>query len=188
MNLRRLILKLAYPINYHLGKLSLKRKIGDSFYFDARRVLQQGDILLSYRNYEPSNILISGKYTHSAMYYQDIYGREYVVEAVGEGVIRKSLPKFLFSKDKICILRAKEVSESDRSDASKVARSFIGTPYDYYFENSINAFYCSELIHYSLKQVSNEYSYQPGHTLGMETVTPMDFYEASQFEHILESR
>jgi len=178
--MRKALLKFAYPFTHLLGKLSIHRKVDDPFYSYIEKKVRPGDILLSKRRYELSNFFIPGEYTHSAIVTtSEEFTPPMIVESIAEGVVMKSLAKFLFSKDYVMLIRPRIGTEDERLDAGNYARRFIGLPYDYYFEAGVNAFYCSELVNHCYQTHIMEYkhNFEPTQIMGAETVTPMDLYE-----------
>ena len=149
-----------------------RRKIKAVHYLLAKHNLRPGDIILTKTNGYLSNLFI-GKWTHAGIY----SGYDSVVEATTEGGVgEKHLIDFLLTKDKIKIIRPVNLTDQFIRLAIRRAKSHIGKPYDFKFQPSTNAFYCSELLLYALQidtlKTVNRY--------GTETFIPDDFLKYSK--------
>ena len=147
-------------------------------------VLRAGDVLVSFSFGELTNLFIEGKYKHAAMY----VGNGKVVEAVGQGVHALDFEEFCASKDKIAILRSVFCTQETCKIAAMNVVSQIGKPYDYYFELSEKSFYCAELITWAYFNATIGLSpFTKRETMGVQTVLPIDFYNAkAKFEIVME--
>lgn len=146
--------------------------------------LRPGDVLVSHRNREPTNLLIPGYWKHAAIYVGD--GR--IVEAIGRGVLESSLKEFCTTKDDVLILRARFATQEEAALSCAFAKSLLGKPYDYLVEHdqsrAVNkAFYCSEIVWWSYDQVliaeGKPSPFTPRKTLGVPTITPQDYPNAT---------
>lgn len=182
VNIRRLILKLAYPFTLLMGKVGVHRLIKDFEYNLIIGESRPGDLLLSRKRFELSNLFIPGKYTHSAM----VLPGELIVEATGEGVAIKSMASFAFDKDFIAILRPIQFEEIEMLGILNKCDSIIGAPYDYLFELSEKAFYCSELV-FNLYKTGCKFfdTFTLRKSLGVDTVVPDDYYKARKYFNII---
>lgn len=197
---RRKLLSLSRPILEWVGKLHFPfthKKVTGKHYYDLYPHLKPGMVFITRIRGEISNYLIPGFYTHAAIYYgEDERGIEVVLEAVGEGVIKKDLISFLTSKDYVVALEPKSIQGPDIMVAARnEALRQVGLPYDFQFEYSPShqeAFYCSELVWYSYESACRENSVppliKPQISLGVPTVTPGDFLEKSGFKVVWDSK
>lgn len=181
--LRRHILHFLLPFNKMLSRIGVKRRMSDFHFSAITEEIQNGDVLLSRRKWEVSNFFIPGFYTHAAIYIVTDHMHT-IVESTAKGTYKKSLAKFLFEKDYVCLLRPKFIRK-DSSESERIidqALRYIGRPYDYLFEKGVEAFYCSELIwNIFNKCCINFRGFKVKKTLGVETVTPQDFKESDEY-------
>lgn len=188
MKLRRFLLTICLPFSRLIGKLRLaprERLITFDDYNELEKLIQPGDVLLSRMRGECSNLFIPGFWTHAALY----CGEHMLVEAIGKGTIETGLLHFTLTKDYVAVVRPKfPPFDTERGQAVQVAiniaRSAVGSEYDYYFEPSFKAFYCSELVANCLNMLGTFKGewlvFTEKTTLGMLTVTPQDFYNATK--------
>lgn len=188
MNLRRLILHIFRPLNTLLGRLSLKRKLGDKEFKKICKNIENGDVLVTRKRFELSNLFIPGYYTHAALYL--VRGDHHqIIEVTTKGIDTTSLANFLFSKDYVALLRPKFIrNKHEQQKIIDYAVSYKGRPYDFYFEKGEDSFYCSELIWRVLRKACPTFrSFKAKKYLGIETIVPQDFRDAKMyFELILE--
>lgn len=126
-------------------------------YYEARKLIQPGDILLrSYKQYLDV-YFIPGEYSHAALY---IGGpNEEIIHAMTPDVQKTNLAHFMRC-DKFCIVRPKVFQEVTKTAITR-AQSKLGVPYDYDFvfeteDYTGRNFSCSELIYYCYQeQVEN---------------------------------
>jgi uncharacterized protein YycO len=188
---RQILLKVFIKFAKTIGKIHIepkKRKLDDmNKYHIISQILRKGDIVLTRKRGELSNLFIPGYYKHSAIY----CGNCEIIEAIGLGVRKIGLFDFMKDKDYICILRA--VYHADESyisryiqdindDFIKIANKCIGKNYDYYFNPSEKEFYCSELIAYCYNETIKKDSANPKfftvrHAFGIKTIFPQDFFD-----------
>lgn len=177
--------KLLIPIIQFIGKIHLpftsKEKLMSNYY-EIESLLQHGDVILSTSYGHLSNIINPSKWKHALMYVGKENNIPYIIEAVGEGVVKKSLAQWLSSKDEICILRFNEeiLSSIQKIEAVNWIKKQLGKPYDYSFDSQTNDkfknFYCSELVYYSIKAGNPEAPIELRNTNGIKTITPNDYY------------
>lgn len=98
---------------------------------DLGYVIQRG-----YTNYL-DGMFIPGKYSHSGIY----VGNGKVIHAVAEGVCMIDIIDFVRC-DKVRILKPKKYSAM----AIKRAFNYLGTQYDFDFEDTDKSLYCHELV------------------------------------------
>jgi uncharacterized protein YycO len=88
-------------------------------------------------------------------------GDWYVLEAIGKGVSKTPIKEFLNrhldeqGNPKVMIGRLKQEFRPLIPAAIKEAEKHLGKPYDHAFDFDNDAFYCSELIHFSFKAANN---------------------------------
>lgn len=104
----------------------------------AMDALEAGDIVLRGYNCYLDGYFIPGTFSHSGIY----VGEGKIIHAIAEGVQEIDVIDFLRC-DRFCIIRPKN------SEYAKIAveraKHFIGTPYDFEFEEGEENFYCHEL-------------------------------------------
>lgn len=117
----------------------------------ALAVLKPGDVVVrKYRTYL-SSYFIPGRFSHSGVYVGNLTVKDetfpdVVVHALGSGVQMQDAMDFFMTCDEFAILRPKEkVSEGEGTSqvavaglACEIAKSYIGTPYDYKFTVASN--------------------------------------------------
>lgn len=175
-----------------------------------KALLVPGDIILTKSDAHLSNITNLGYWKHGLIYMGTeeviVNNRKMeehiIVEAIGEGVVKRTLEEMLASKDRILIIRAtdKLLDENKFLEAVKCWDNFftfvkeqIGKPYDYSFDSFSNrsheSFYCTELIYKAFKYAFPLSNFDLRPTYGILTVTPMDLFNMiakGKFEKILE--
>lgn len=189
---RRFLLKVLYPFLRWVGQIHMpwSRKQVIAYDLDEiKKRLLPGDILLSYTKGELTNFLIPSKgWKHVAI---ASYNLNYVIEANSKGVIQTDLRKFVLSKDRVALVRAKDVTPEEALLAAECATSHLGKPYDYGFnipkdKKFLNdSFYCAELPYWCLKKVSLSFKFKLQKILGVETINPDDYYYAKAHFKIL---
>ena len=187
--IRRVILNVLHPLIVWYGDLDWpfsRRKVNGKIYRRAYSKLVPGDIIVTRKRGEPTNVFIPGFYTHSMMYVGDAN----VVEATSLGVHETDVLDALMSKDHFAILRPKFCSQVEMKLIANKAKELKSKniKYDYSFELDNEAFYCSELIYFCYKSVlQNKFPFDMRETLGVKTVTPQDYYNAiKKFYRVLE--
>lgn len=199
MNFRKNLLKMMTPVSKLVGKIHLdprRRRMADPDIFtELFDHLEVFDCILSRRKYELNNLFIPGQWTHSAI----ITGKFYCLEATENGVDIKNLLEFITEKDEICVLRPEfdfiddetwdDLNDDSHANAGRIVAfehfwNYIGKPYDFLFENDVEAFYCSELVQACYNALSKEFfkkecSFKTRKILGMDTVLPQDYYDSA---------
>ncbi len=180
------ILITVKPILLWLGKIypnfSSKEHIFKRYY-EIENSLNPGDIILTKSDAHLSNLTNIGYWKHAVVYVGKEKGIPMVVEAIGEGVVKRTLVEMLSSKDRIAILRptTKLIQNQKQMDAFvSWVKEQVGKPYDYMFDTfSANAhanFYCSEIPYVGIRKVNVEADFGLRATHGILTVTPMDLF------------
>lgn len=164
-------------------------------YYEVKDLVKPGDILLrSYKGYI-SSYLIGGKASHAALYIGDHDGgTEEIVHAIGKGVCKTNLYKFLVA-DRIFIVRPK-LTKRQIESVIKKALKVIGHPYDYDFifeatkEERLGVvdrrFSCSELIFYAFNNYVDKLGFHlrdRKYLFGLikrKTFTPSDILEDTE--------
>ena len=171
MNLRLSILNFVTPISKWIAKVHVpftRNSINSKLTRHAFHIMKPGSVLISVTFGELANLFIPGDFSHAA-----IYNGAFIIEAKTIGVSKTNFFEFMSSKSHVVILEPLFCDESAMYDAAKRCESMIGKPYDFNFDPSTSAFYCSELVSYG-------YSYFPQWNkrtiFGVETVIPDDFY------------
>jgi hypothetical protein len=190
---RSLLVELLIPFVTWMGKIKAPfsdKKAIDHF-FEIQDHLNPGDVILSTTLGELSNWFNPGKYKHAIIFagWQDYKGYKnvpMVMEAIGQGVLYRSLAECLATKDKIVICEPrKPLTPQEFNKGFKWALKQVGKPYDYRFEvrgeNKFKNFYCSEYYYDFIKKCRPTIEFTLMYIFGVATVKPMDFYNAKAF-------
>ena len=98
------------------------------------------------------------------------FSQIFVVEAIGEEVVKTPLDKFLERSNKVIVGRLKPDYTYMISDAiNYIENSILGKPYDYIFDLENDTYYCSEVIYQGF-QASDS-------TQNLFAINPMTFNE-----------
>ena len=98
------------------------------------------------------------------------FNQIFVVEAIGDGVVKTPLDKFLERSDKVIVGRLKSDYTYMIPDAiSYIETSILGKPYDYIFDLKDDTYYCSEVIYKGFQIVDSKQN--------LFIVNPMTFNE-----------
>lgn len=151
-------------------------------YHEARSVyqtLRDGDILLSREAWHFTNMFIPGYWSHAAIYQEGLDGGM-VVEAVAPTVQIVSFIDWAMRKNDWVVLRPCTEEPLDGLRAASWASEQEGLPYDYQFDETNQAFYCSELVYQAYFHTNSMWThwFTLRRTMGYLTVTPDDFYSA----------
>jgi len=132
---------------------------------------------LSLTNGEAGNLFIPGHFSHAAY----CKGDNQIIEAVGVGVRETDFFDFFLGKDHIMLLRPIFASDEEKKLATEYCISKIGLPYNVSFKFSLDdkKFYCCEIIYKAYKYANPESPFKLRRTLGVDTVVPDDFLNAS---------
>lgn len=166
-----------------------------SKFYEIQSTLQEGDIILSSSSGHLSGFFIrlvnEGKYTHALLFTGEIENKPTIVEAVGEGVLFKTLPLFLADTDSICIIRPLDstISKEEKKKVTEFALNQVGKEYDHLFEiggkDGHKAYYCSELVYEAYRYANPKIEFIRREVMGYSTVTPNDFYNAKKFFKVI---
>jgi hypothetical protein len=132
-------IRLANKINWRFGR---SYKCGRAHVDAIRPLLTSGMLVLTHKNYELTNLFISGYWTHAAM----VTSADTVVEAISQGVVTKSAETFFATVDDFLILKPRFCSQESMRTAGDQAAEYVGYPYNYTFRPDEDSVYCSELI------------------------------------------
>jgi hypothetical protein len=149
---------------------------GDSHYKvkgpDMRAVLnrlQAGDVLLRRYSHYLGSVLISGHFSHAAIY----VGDNKVIHMLGDGVVEEDILTFMRCDD-IAVLRCKYPNVIEYAINSARAYKKLGVEYDYDFDASPKRFYCTEFV-------DNCYDYPVKKETKGKIILPDDFLRCSFF-------
>jgi len=178
--LRALLLKILMPFVKWMGKIlppySVKNAI--KTYYEWDRKIQPLDIILVNTAGHLSNIFNKGKWKHVVVFIGWENEIPMVVVALGIGVIKRPL---------IECIAVKDGQFYDLNRGIEWVKEQIGKGYDFWFDNvSENKFanlYCSELGYFAWLHAFPEMKFELRKTLGVDTVTPDDFYEAAKIKN-----
>jgi len=182
-NPRRWLLQIALPMTKLMNQLHISpsyRKVKSRDYRDLIQKIQPGDVLLTWRWGELSNLFIPGEWSHAALY----VGNDTVREATYAGVHDTDLIDFMLEKDQVLVLRP-AVPSKVIEEAILVSADALGVPYDFMFDEGDKAFYCSELICWSYNHAyfsvtGSNFPLQRQNIMGVWTVTPDDLQRAEK--------
>jgi len=176
MIFRIIILSLLTPVQRWMQKIgNPEPKISSFFAEYAVKNLEDGDLLLSKEDWRLTNLFVPGKWGHAAVFYQGN-----VIEAIGSGVRKENVHRWLYQKDSVCILRPR-IKKELRSCIGTVCRAQIGKPYDYEFIADADSFYCSELYVWAHNQFCAPVAMlRFKKYMFLETSTPQALYDMRQ--------
>lgn len=195
MNFRQSLLNAAGPFLRLASDIRSPvngRQINEGDVVAIKKILQPGDVFLSTKNGEFTNLLQKGRYKHAAIYtpIEGLYTYLAVVESVDPKVRLVGLYEFLLHKDDVVVLRCNRMSGEERLDAAVEALNFRGASYDYQFympddfHSQNRAHYCSELVFLAHKIASPDWDFPVKTVWGVKTVSPMDLYNSLHFDVI----
>jgi uncharacterized protein YycO len=117
-------------------------------YYDIEGLLKVGDIILTKSDTHLSNLTNIGYWKHAMVYVGGKF--PFITEAIGEGVVKRTLVEMLASKDRLVVLRPtnKLIYGQNQIDTMvDFLTNQIGKTYDYNFDSftkdSDSSFYCS---------------------------------------------
>jgi len=113
----------------------------------AMGIVQAGDVLCRRFDCYLDGFFIPGKYTHSGI----MIDEKTIVHSIAENVQIIDILDFIKDTDGFIILRPIYSSEQDKQLAIDFAKSKIGVPYDFAFQDGNDAYYCHELTVACLK-------------------------------------
>lgn len=179
--LRAALLTMFQPVAKYIATRKSKRSpFTSSDYDELMQLLEPGDILVTRTAHSITNFLIPGHYKHSIMYIKE----GICAEATPPDVHETPLLDILLRVSEVVVLRPNFATVEQRVAATGVMLSLIGDAYDYKFNPDNKGFYCSEAIWHSYKEAVPTWDFVARERVGVQTVTPEDFFKASDFKHI----
>lgn len=150
-----------------------------------KHYMQPGDVILTRSNGYFGNLFISGKYKHAVI----VYDNNSVIEATMDGVHKTELFDLIKGIDKAVLLRSLVHTEKEREAAAYLAATCLGKKYDFIFEESNKAFYCSELVAFCLEAATSfTKSYKKNKLFDIKIIYPDNFYkDKSNFKIVYET-
>lgn len=149
-------------------------------YFDLNemiKIIQDGDIVLSRKNWELSNIFMPGQWKHCG-----IYLNGFIYEAVTmEGVRKISLEQFFYKKDAVGLSRYRALSAAQVHSGMVFLEAILGSPYQWEFAISNDKrYFCSELAYqfqcHLWKYFDRDFT--PSKILWMYVIRPTDLWKS----------
>jgi uncharacterized protein YycO len=179
--IRKILLKLSTWISPKLSVIhmpySRKLIVGKDFH-DCQQVLECGQIILSRTDGELANMFIPGFWSHVGM----VTPSGTIIEAVTHGVQEVDLYTFFMGKDYVCLLDCNYLNPQEKKLAAEWALTHKGKPYDFgMILSGMKSFFCSELVYFAQKAINPNIPFVPKKALGMDTITPNDFWAANKF-------
>lgn len=171
MSVRNFFLWLFTPIQKLLQKFSRPEPEMSREQVDfLLKLIQKGDILLSYEGGRLTSWFIRGDFDHLVV----VNDQKLVVEAVAPKVRKCDLEEWLFKKKGVAIVRYSG-KKTVRTCASAYCNKYLGWPYDYLFTYTNKKAYCSEIGFLSYREFDKEFM----NHLKRREVLPQDFYDAA---------
>lgn len=144
--LRKAFLYLISPFSMLANKVSWRAGRPYRYAFETIKPhigkFQPGMIILSHKEYELTNLFISGYWTHVAV----VSTNHTVIEAISRGVIRTPAEVFFSSVDDFILLEPVFCQQADRLNAHAYMEKYIGYPYNFAFMPREDAFTCIDLV------------------------------------------
>lgn len=141
----------------------------------AKKTLRKGDLVLVGCLSKASHIFINTPLTHAMIY----IGNRTFVHSIGDGVETAGLHEVFCTYDSMMILKLNKRYKKAAGKMVKYAKNQIGKPYAFDFKLSQKKFFCSALIHYSLKAAGlNPKSFEKTHHKSLfrpHVLHPMDY-------------
>ena len=145
-----------------------------------------GDVILTRNDYVIVNNFIPGWYSHIGMV--NISGsKKTIIDAVDPLVREIPLLEFLKSHCYARLCRDTKLPALERQKIADAARKYVGTPYDYGFEDNSKELYCIELVGVSYKDVVGYLPFQRRVVWGVETSYPEDVLSSPHFSSLYKS-
>lgn len=174
LDIKRAVLDVVKPILKGLGGILPVDNLGTitaQQSFEARRCIRPGTVILTLRYYEFGNWLIPGYWSHAAI----ALDSDWVVEAVGRGVVQTRMGDFLRSKDEILVVEPRFATNSQMARAAYEAKRLVGMPYDWDFEPNDSDFYCFEVCWHAYDKAVPRSPFRRSIYFGEKTVLGDDF-------------
>ena len=186
--IRELLMRFLTPIVSYVGKIkspwSHKKAISD--FYTILGTLKPLDIILTNTYGHLSNLMNPGPWKHALIYIGEENGVPMIIEAIGEGVLKRTLVECIAEKDSVAIVRVNQnIVPAKQNKAIKWAHNQLGKHYDHSFDmrsvNKLESFFCSELCFFVLKEAGININFELRQTVvGYPTVVPSDFYYAAK--------
>lgn len=158
-----------YPM--FLQYVDYTHRINGEDYFKARKVLEEGDILLRGHDNYLSKFIIPGEYSHSGIY----HGNDIVIHStVEKGVHESNLVDFMRC-DRFMALRPCQGQIPIMVEAHK----YIGKRYDNELEDNDDEYYCHEFVATVLNNCN--FGIEKVHASTLFGLIRKDIYCASSF-------
>lgn len=178
--LQRSILKIVSFCSKFMSKIHspwTHKKMSAAHYHSIRFKINPGTVLLSQTDGEFSNLFIPGFWSHAAIVSENLT----VIEATSHGVVETDLIDFIMKKDTVVALEPLFADADQMIQAMVVAKLQMGKSYDFELNRTdIEKFYCSELVYFAYDKAVQHSPFKLRTTLGRETVTPQDFFDAKK--------
>lgn len=177
-NFKKWFLRFFSDIRFYKGGIIL---FGDSHYDikgketrEILDILEPGDVLLRRYNHYLGSVLISGYWSHGAIY----IGENDVIHMIGDGITREDILVFLRSDDIIVLRNAHEDQKKIAVELAKEVYDKKEYEYDYDFAANNKNFYCTEFVNHCYGYVVNKGS--------NEITLPDDFLSCAEFRTVWE--
>lgn len=135
-----------------------------------------GAVILSKTFGNGSNALIPGYWKHGGI----VVGAETMIHAVGGGVKKIQIGRFLGSVSEAAVLWPVGLDKNKMFSCSRRAYNYLGLPYDHLFDLMEHSIYCSELIYHVYKK--DLPGFQPREIMGAKTLMPSHIYSSPAFD------
>lgn len=144
-----------YPM--FLQYVDYTHRVDGNDYLEAKRILEEGDILLRGHDNYLSNFIVPGEYSHSGIY---IGGERIIHSTLEKGIHKSTLVDFMRC-DRFIALRP----TFGRTDIRTIAYNYIGKQYDSELEDNDDEFYCYEFVAAVLNECGFGIEKKPASTL-----------------------
>lgn len=145
--LYEIILCLSFPFVFVLSQIGLPdRKLKTEDAEKIREKILIGDVLLTKRFCELSNIFNPNRMKHAALYLGNIEGKDYVIEATTHGVVLTRLNDFVVANDIVEVYSPIYQVEEIKRNKAEIIKNFLGRKYDFKFSEKDEKMYCFELV------------------------------------------
>jgi cell wall-associated NlpC family hydrolase len=139
----------------------------------AQKILKRGDLVLVGGLRRISKLAINprGFITHSLIY----LGRRSFIHSIADGVEIDGTHDIFCEYDTMIILRPKTHSKTKITKLEKVAKSLIGTPYDFEFNKDKSKLYCTQFVQRSYEMAG----IKTGISKSKNPILPEDFLNSN---------
>lgn len=187
--LRAVLIKGLKPMVKIVGKIQAPYSIKPAIttFYKWIDKIEPLDVLLVNTAGHFSNIFNNGLAKHAVLFigWEGEQRIPMIIEAIGEGVIKRPLIECIAEKDKlIAITRYNgDRSNMDLAKGITFANAQVGKPYDFELDETsqkkFESFFCSELCFYAWTNAFHNCSFTKRKVFGVDTVQPTDFIDAS---------